>query len=378
MSVSIQNNGLSVKIIHSIEEFDSQSENWNDLWVRSTNTNPTARSETLSLFCKYKIKKFKFITFIIEDNIINKWVAALPLLEEVRLKAIRCAVTPRLISACLLVDQKYSPYDAVRLLIYEIRKTRNINWICAESVRLESFEWSLFLKILREDKISYLSSKTHDTAVIFLGGEVDQLRQSWCKNKLKEINKSLRKLSSLGIVELVEITLKKDMLELLPVCFEIENKSWKGGGVKGATSIIKRGQADFFIQNAALLADSKNLIIYGLTLNGKWIAFQYGFYAKKVIYSNKISYDLEFKKYSPGFILRHLAINYIVSNRNDMSFFDCCGEYGKFQSYWSPKLDPVGFIVFPVSNKFSEILFLLYKFLKKIFIFRDKFIKHVL
>jgi len=319
------------------------------------------------------MQKSKFITFIIEDNVLNKWVVAFPLLEEVRLKAIRCAVTPRLISACLLVDPKYSPSDAVRLLIHEIRKITNIHWICAESVRLESFEWSLFLEVLREDKIYYLSIKTHDTAVIFLDGEIDQLRQSWCKNKLKEINKSLRKLSSLGLVELVEISLKKDVLELLPVCFEIENKSWKGGGAKGGTSIIKRGQADFFIQNASLLADSKNMIIYGLTLDGKWIAFQYGFYAKKVIYSNKISYDLEFKKYSPGFILRHLVIEHIVSNRSDISFFDCCGEYGEFQSYWNPKLDPVGFVVFPVSNKISEIMFVLYKLLKKIFNFRFKF-----
>lgn len=360
----IANNLLSVTIIRSLQEFDAVAERWDDLWFRSTNTNPTARSETISLFCKSKKNEDHFVAVIIQNKENNKWVAGLPLVEEFYRKVLRCAVTLRLFSACLLVDPKEKPAAAVRLLIHEIRKTMNLHWICAESVRLESFEWSLFLEVLREDKIPYLSNKTHDTALISLDGEIDMLRKSWSKNKLKEINKSLRKLSLLGRVELVEVSSKTDILELLPVCFEIENKSWKGNELKGGTSIIKRGQVDFFMQNAASLANNKSMILYGLTLNGKFIAFQYGFYSKKVIYSNKISYDSEFKNYSPGFVLRQLVIEHIVSCRDDIYLFDCCGEYKEFQSYWNPKLDPVGYIVFPTINKISEILFFLYKLLK--------------
>jgi len=361
----MSNYPFSVIILRSLEEFDIHAESWNDLWNRSTCSNPTARAETLSLFCKSKKKKQKFITVIIQDEK-KKWVAAIPLIEEIRFKVIRCAVSPRLISACLLVDPEVDVVAVIRLLIHEIRNNMPYHWICAESVRLESFEWALFISILSEFRIDHASVRTHRVSLISLDGQVEDLLKKWNQEKIKDVRRLLRKISKIGKLEFVEDTSSYDVLGNLQTCFDIENLGWKGNDDKKGMSIIKRDQVSYFTQNAILLTQCNNMYLFRLVLNGQLVAFQYNFGAKNTIYCNKIGYNPEFKKYSPGFLLHLLVFEYLIRNRTQFKVFDYVGEFKEYQVHWNPKFDLAGFIIFPTSSFIGRIFFKMYSYFRQI------------
>jgi len=361
----MSNSSRTIKIIFSREEFRGHSGSWNDLWQRSSSANPTGRAETIDLWCQTFAPNDIFRAVIVADERENRWTAGIVLLKKRKMKILSVGTSPRLTTPVLLIDPMDRAEDSMKMLVAALREQTVFQWIWPENIRLDSWKWTLLQNMLRELAIPFQRLQTHKTAVIPMNGTFADLLARWNKGKNSEVRRLLKKLGETGHLELVCLHEPEKLEEMLPRCFEIENQSWKGSRDEGL-SIIKRGLQPYYAGLAKQLAENREMFLFGLVLDGTWIAFQYDYAAKDTIFCNKISYLPEYKQYSPGFLLHHWICEYLRLRHPEIVKFDYVGKFMPYQSHWNPELEAVGQIVFPTDSLSGQMTFFLYKTLMPI------------
>lgn len=346
--------------IHSLAEFKANATHWNELWERSTAENPTLRAESLALWVEEFAPALPFRVTAVVDRRTRRWVAALPLLPKPSSRHLNIGALPRTTSSTLLVDASEPLQEILEVLIQALRYDTPFEWIWPENVRLQAAEWKCFGSILRAQGVPHEIRQTHETAVVALTGAFEEILLHWDREKVKEVKRLLRKLHEIGSVELNVVTSEETLKARLEQCFDIENEGWKGSRSDGL-SIRRRGHERFFEQQANILAKSGHLLLFGLVVGGKWIAFQYDYAGKQTIYCHKIGYSPEYRKYSPGFVLHYLICEFLCNNHPVVTRFDYVGEFMDYQSHWNPMREPVGQIVLPACSLVGEFKFHLYK-----------------
>jgi hypothetical protein len=346
--------------IESLSEFKANAARWDALWTRSTAENPTLRSESIALWSETFASDQPFHVTAVVDPATENWLAAILLLGSIKMRHLHVGVLPTTTSAALLVDANESAEEAMGALIDAVRSQTSFQWVWPENVRLHGFDWALFQRVLGNQGIAHESLQTHETAVIVLEGSFDDMLQTWDREKNKEVKRLFRKLHELGQVELAVVTSEKEFGSRLSDCFKIEDEGWKGNQPNGL-SIHRRGHERFFEEQARILARSGFFFLFGLVVDGTWIAFQYDYAAKHTMFCHKIGYAPDFRKYSPGFVLHHMICEFLRANRPDINRFDYVGEFMNYQSHWNPLREPVGQIVLPTRSLLGKVEFRAYR-----------------
>lgn len=341
---------FSVRIIDSLKSLRRHGEAWNDLWLRSEVYTPTCRQEIISLWMEQFAadKSFRSIVVETEEKGKCRFVAALPLYIERKIKCLRVGMLPSNDwSYCgdLLIDPQYDIETVLPLLIENL-KTLPIDLLWLDPIRFELPRWKSFLEQLKKTKSKSQILLRYRTAVASVHGDRETLAASWRKSGIKDIRRRLQKYYPPDSYRFEMIEQPEKIAALLPDCFELENAGWKG---KNGGSILENGLEKFYVRQAQLLADKGLFRLCVLYFEDKLAAFRYCYYAKRAFCSMKVSYDPALRTQSPGQVLQWLSTNVLIDDP-EIDRLDFMGIALPHQNVWNPELQVVGQCVLPVSG----------------------------
>jgi len=99
---------------------------------------------------------------------------------------------------------------------------------------------------------------------------------------------------------------------------------------------LKTDMLDYFVAEATNMLDNGMLHLWLLKLDGQLIAFEYCIVAKGVVFSNKISFDPDYSKYSPGNVLRFHQHEFYQQDQQTR-MFDMMGITCKNKAKWATR-----------------------------------------
>jgi len=344
-------------MIKSLADFRRSATLWDDLWERSSCAIPVARSGLISQWVEQFASDSRLVIPVVESG--ERFLAALPLVKTFKAGIVSTGSNPSnawTLCGQLLIDTGENADAIMDTLVSAFRQLPfSILWL--DYIRFNDPEWILFKKSLNSLNIPSHWLQRYSTAIVPLTAPSQQGEPSsrWNKKQVADIRRRLKKYYPPGEYRFEAFRSPDEIQRLLPECFTLENKGWKGN----SGSILRRGMDSFYLQQAVLLAGTGNLTVYTLRLRGELIAFQYCYVAKGHVFVQKLSYDPDVREYAPGQVLQ-LFINEELCNDDSMHSFDFVGELMPYQKIWNPDETPNGQIVLPLSTVVGKSFFFLY------------------
>jgi CelD/BcsL family acetyltransferase involved in cellulose biosynthesis len=143
-----------------------------------------------------------------------------------------------------------------------------------------------------------------------------------------------RRLEAMGTVTVERVTGGPDLQARLEEGLAIEQSGWKG---KEGTAILQDKTTHGFYSELAHTAAARNyLSLFFLKLNGKSIAFHYGFTYGGIYYMPKLGYDETLKECSPGLVLLEEIMKDCIAR--GLKGYDFLGLAGDWKTKWSGQL----------------------------------------
>lgn len=314
---------------------------WDDLWWRSDATRPTARAELVAQWLEQFAPQAPLHTLVVEDR--GQWVAALPLVRVRRCGVVGSGALPGNTwspSGELLLDPSADADAVLELLTAGLRE---LPWplLWLESVAFDAPHWrALTAAVARADMPGDCRVQWH-VPRIEIGHDWEAYQRQLSKKHLTKLIKAERHLAQRGDVQCVmhsEVE-PSQIKPLLRRAFEVENRGWKGDA--GTAVLRTPGMFEFFVRQAVQLAEWGQLELSFLELDGRAVAFVYGFGAKGVSYWHKIGYDAEFSSFSPGQLLQYHILERF-HREPDRAAVDCMGPFTDALGKWKPIVYPLG------------------------------------
>ena len=185
-------------------------------------------------------------------------------------------------------------------------------------------------------------------------------QQRWPKQHRSKMVKAQRCLAKQGNVQCVTHSdVEPAQIEpLLRRAFEVEDRSWKGDA--GSSVLRTPGMFEFFVRQAVQLAQWGQLELSFLELDGRAVAFVYGFGAKGVSCWHKIGYDAEFRSASPGQLHQYFILEQLHRDP-DSAAVDCMGPLTEALGRWKPAVYPLGRLLVAPRARLGRIALHAYK-----------------
>jgi len=134
-----------------------------------------------------------------------------------------------------------------------------------------------------------------------LPSSYEKLQEEMNSHFRANLRRHRRRLEGMGTITVERVTGGANLQDHLAECFAIEEKSWKG--VNGTAILQDTKTHNFYTQLAEAAASQNYLSLFLLKLNGRSIAFHYGFTYGDTYYMPKIGFDQAFQAGSPGLVL---------------------------------------------------------------------------
>ena len=326
---------LNTKLLTGLQTLLDNTEAWNSLWTRCDVTYPGNRAENIAAWMRRFEAEKELILITVWDN--EQLVAALPLFNKgQKLGLANWSMTTNCwaISGDLLLDPEYSS-DLLCEHLVDGLKNESWSLIKFEDVAIESTRWQSFSRALKAKGHLIRESSACPIAVTDVLQDWPAYQASWSGNHRSAVKKGIKRLGTLGDIEIERFHEHHDgdLKRVLTECFELENRTWKG---EAGTSVLKSDMLDYFIEEATNLFNSKMLDLWLLKLDGRVIAFEYCAVAKGVVFSNKISFDPEYSKFSPGNVLRFHQHEFYQQDQQTR-LFDMMGITCKNKAKWATR-----------------------------------------
>jgi len=173
----------------------------------------------------------------------------------------------------------------------------------------------------------HLSRTPRKTSILESGEE--KFDEFWASKMGSKSRKSLRydqkSLREQGKVVLEVATDKKDVQALLPASCLVEVNSWKTEQVAGLYSI--RGKRAFFFELLPKLAEKGRVRISMIRINDEPIAWELDLIDRDFIGVHNLSFDQNWKKYSPGKQLMEINLRRSWEEGRSVDFLPCNFNY---------------------------------------------------
>ncbi len=124
------------------------------------------------------------------------------------------------------------------------------------------------------------------------------------KSRVKDIQRTLRRLEELGEVRFERATDAALVRQRIDQFLAIEHAGWKGNA---GTSFLSDAEHTRFARQA-FCPSSGQTSVDSLLLNGQPIALSINMRSGDTIFTPKCAYDESFRKYSPGLVLEYLVV----------------------------------------------------------------------
>jgi CelD/BcsL family acetyltransferase involved in cellulose biosynthesis len=358
--------GLDLVQLHSVGEIRAASTSWDDLWARSDCALPTARAELVAQWIEQFAPSARLLVLAVRQN--ERWLAALPLVTQ-RLTSVVAvgdvpgnAWTP---CADLLVD---SSSDAKAVLDRLIAGLRCVPWplLWLGNVPLECSYWQAFLTALAQSQLAIATKRRLRVGEVEIGSDWEQYVRGRSRNHRRAMRRAADRAAKLGGVELeVHAANVSSQVEgLLRRGFAVEDRGWKGAD--GTSVLQSAGMFDFFCRQARQLAEWGQLQLVFLTHQGQDIAFEYGYRAKGVRFTNKVGYDEQFSQLAPGQLLRWRLYEQFHANE-DVALVDFVGHLTEATAKWSTRTYALSRLVVAPPRLLSRLLLSGYRFMDRRF-----------
>lgn len=289
-------------MIDSPEKLRAEAARWDDLWRRSAAASPLARAEPVAQWIEQFAPRGATTALAICRG--DELLAALPLVSS-RLGGVlpEAALTGNEWSPCgeLLVDAAADDgvYDALVAACAELPAA----WLWCGAVAIEQPHWRGWTAACRRVGAEPVIQTRYEVGRVPIGDDFDAFLSGRSRSHRQAMTKALRRLRESG-----ELTLRRetappiDAVEpLLFAGFEIEDRSWKG---QAGTSVLRTpGMFGYFVRQGEELARRRSLDLCFVELDGRPIAFLYGYRGKGVLFAHKIGYDPQYAAFSPGQVL---------------------------------------------------------------------------
>lgn len=195
-------------------------------------------------------------------------------------------------------------------------------------------------------EVSYIQAKALDFEEYY--------KKRFSRSTIKTMRKKERRLNKLGEVsfELFHKT-RHDIEDI----FKLHDKRWTR---KVGSSAFSRGSTKEFFKELALSEDKFdfNIPVYLILLNGKIIAFAYGFELGGRYTSYRVAHDDDFGMLSPGQILLKHEIKHCFEQGIDMFDFGVGSE--PYKTAWTDEATYANTYIFPGKTFISKSIYRLF------------------
>ncbi|MCD4727277.1 MAG: GNAT family N-acetyltransferase [Pirellulales bacterium] len=330
-------------IIHitSLEDLRNNATAWDDLWWQSDVAMPLARAESLAQWVEHFRPRADFHALVVARS--GRWIAALPLVSYRVGWLIPSGEQPgNAWSPCgeLLCDATVETDATMDMLLAAAAQLPwQLLWL--NDAVPETPRWQALLRACERVDIATDYHERYRVGRVEIGGSWELFRKRLPKNHRQGMCRATRRLECEGEVRF-EMNSKLDPSEIKPwldEAFEVENLGWKGAG--GSSVLSTPGMFRFFVGQAEQLARWSQLETAALRLDGRMLAFVYGFRAKGVYFAHKIGYDPGFAAFSPGQLLFHHILEQL-HNDGQTGALDFVGPLSQSHSRWRPATYGVG------------------------------------
>ncbi len=308
---------------------------WNDLWWRSDTPWPLARAETLPLWLEHFAPAAALRVLVVRRRS-GAWMACLPLVAG---RVGRWFPAGRLpgnawaTAGDLLLDPQVAQQPELWHAIGEA--LRQLPWrvLWLEDLPVESRRWMQWRRHLPGDRIACDGCRRVPVGVTDLTGDWDQFFRTRSRNFRKTLRRCQRGLERQGNVELlVHPDPRFSAEELMEMVREVERRSWK---FQQGTALVQHPHVDaFFGRWTQLLDHSSHLAIFLLCVDGRPVAYEWGYIAKGTYFSHKCSYDQQLSECSPGHVLCRLVLEHLFA-RPGVQRVDYLGPMTEAIRRWS-------------------------------------------
>ncbi len=292
----------------SLNELAQHSDQWDDLWLRSESRLPSKRCAGIQLWCQTFAPNAKLKVIVVERE--GTWIAGLPLLKDRScwpLALYRLPSNHTVRSGDLLIDPECDVQAATKAIAHQISLLDG-SVAVLEGIEIDSQRWKDLLAAIHSLGRSIHKSAGHEVGVVDILHNWDAYKRSWSANHRSAVKRSLKKLEAEGEVRVERLRHASDteLYDTLEICFAIENRGWKRD--RGTSILATPKLREYYHQEARMLRDIAALDLWLLKLNGMIIAFEYCQFSKGTCFSQKISFDPKFDRFSPGKVLRSLQL----------------------------------------------------------------------
>jgi len=353
----------SLHTIHltSVADLRSEAAAWDDLWQRSDVSLPLVRAELLAQWVEHFAPRADFHALVVADQ--SRWVVALPLVS--------CRVG-RLIPAgglpcnpwapCgdLLCDAAAAENDAAMDLLAVAVAGLPWHLLWLNDATPEAPRWQALLRACNRVGISAHSHEQCRVGRIEIDQDWNAYQKQLAKNHRQAMNRAARRLADEGNLqfEMFSQIEPANVEPWLREAFEVENLSWKG---QSGTSVLRTpGMFDFFAAQARQLVRWGQLETAALRLDGRMLAFMYGYRAKHVCFAHKIGYDPRFSAHSPGQLLFYRILEQFHGD-GETRALDFMSPMTQSLSRWRPATYSVGRVVMAPRRLLGRAAMIAYK-----------------
>jgi len=229
--------------------------------------------------------------------------------------------------------------DAVVQLLMAALREQKIHALKLDWIEIDNPHWTSFRDSLQRVGLDHMMEHCFHVGLIDIEQNWEAYQSRISRNMRKNLNRSQRRLEEIG-----EVTFRSRLRDATPFSNSEEElaREIKTGfriedaGYKGATnsSVIKNNLLDFYVKQAQLLDQHNMFELEFLSVNGKEIAFEFGYFGKGNYFAHKVSFDPEFSAMSPGHALCYHQIQEL-QQQHDCHTIDTVGMLNEATSKWA-------------------------------------------
>jgi CelD/BcsL family acetyltransferase involved in cellulose biosynthesis len=335
-------NGLRTIHLTSVADLRAAASAWDDLWQRSDVALPLLRAELLARWLVDFHPQADFHALVVADQ--SRWIAALPLVScrvgwVIPAAGLPC--NPWASCGDLLCDAMAPDVDVAMDLLVAAAALLPWHLLWLDDAALDAPHWQAMLRACTRAGITAHCHQRYLVGRVEINQSWDAYQKRLAKNHRQAMNRAAKRLAIEGNLqfETLRDVQPSNVENWLREAFEIEDLGWKG---RSGTSVLRTpGMFGFFADQARQLAAWGQLELSALRLDGRMIAFMYGFRAKDVCFAQKISYDPRFAAFSPGQLLFYRILEQFHRDGRPRAL-DFMGPMTQSLARWRPETYAIG------------------------------------